>query len=158
MHIPNVWRAPACAFANTAKVDRAARAARRAGGCRSACEGEYVLTRIRKRFECGTIYMWVLCVYLIYVLCASGRLPDKKNLKTHMLDRAEREYALHLLLHGLTPGEWCDECRCICAPAEDAIVAAMAGRPPKLQIGFKLASNWLQSPKDCPTHRPILRF
>ena len=46
------------AFANRAKVNRAARARRRWLAGQSS-EGENVLTRIRKRYECGTIYILV---------------------------------------------------------------------------------------------------
>ena len=43
-----------------------------------------------------------------------------------MLDRVEHDYADHLFCHGLTPGEWCDECKCICAESVTAFVAAEA--------------------------------
>ena len=32
-----------------------------------------------------------------------------------MLLRAEYEYADHLFSHALEPGEWCEECECICS-------------------------------------------
>ena len=48
-----------------------------------------------------------------------GRLPTKKALLKHMLQRAEHEYAEHLLGHSDTPGEWCIECTCFCAGARD---------------------------------------
>jgi hypothetical protein len=52
--------------------------------------------------------------------------PSRRKLKKHMLGRVEREYAQHLIEHGYTPGQWCRECKCRCAPAVDAIVASMA--------------------------------
>ena len=58
------------------------------------------------------------------------RLPSAKRLLQHMLQRAEHEYADHLLEHGYMPGQWCDECKCICAPAVDAHVAAAADPEP----------------------------
>ena len=58
------------------------------------------------------------------------RLPNAKRLKQHMLQRVEHEYAEHLLEHGYMPGRWCDECKCICAPAVDAHVAAAADPDP----------------------------
>ena len=48
----------------------------------------------------------------------------------HMLHRVEQEYAEHLLEHGYMPGQWCDMCKCICAPAVDAHVAAAANPDP----------------------------
>ena len=61
----------------------------------------------------------------------SGELPSPKALILHMRRRAEHEYAQHLFDHGFTtPGRWCDECYCICAPAVDAHVAAMADPEP----------------------------
>ena len=52
-------------------------------------------------------------------LCAlgwpDGHLPGKKVLLEHMLKRVEYEYADHLFSHSYEPGEWCDECQCICA-------------------------------------------
>ena len=58
------------------------------------------------------------------------RLPSAKRLKQHMLQRVEHEYAEHLLEHGYMPRQWCDECKCICAPAVDAHVAAAADPDP----------------------------
>ena len=53
-------------------------------------------------------------------------LPTSRRLKQHMLKRVEHEYSEHLLEHGYTPGQWCDECKCICTHAVDAHVAAAA--------------------------------
>ena len=52
-------------------------------------------------------------------------LPAAAELKQHMLRCVEYEYAEHLHLHGFMPGEWCDECRCICAAGVGAVARAM---------------------------------
>ena len=52
-------------------------------------------------------------------------LPTARELKRHMLRCIEYEYAEHLHLHGFMPGEWCDECRCICAGGAGAVAQAM---------------------------------
>ena len=61
---------------------------------------------------------------------SSGQMPSKKELKLHTLLRAEHECAEHLYDHGLTPGQWCDSCQCICAPAIDDYVLSRAEQPP----------------------------
>ena len=62
-------------------------------------------------------------------------LPNARRLKQHMLQRVEREYSEHLLEHGYTPGRWCDECKCVCAHAVDAHVAAAAKPKPSCSEG-----------------------
>ena len=65
---------------------------------------------------------------LISLGWSDGQLPASKALKMNMLERVEFEYAEHVHLHGLFSGDWCDECRCICAYAVDPALATLFER------------------------------